>query len=517
MVAVGSIHAFLVHNPHRRAGRGVIAQFEPVNARVVRAHIHGVVGEQSEVARGQHAERGPIHQPVGDGIQVSTTRLRDAVAGETAHVGVHVRGGDHVVGVIVGVEAEGAVAGIRPIHHEFPDAQGIGGVAQPGRIIPFDEDARRARGRRVAVQVGRQHTAIVQRDRADIHIDHRGRRITQQHFVALEGHHAGAGPAEGRRVKLIDAHVVGVGPDAELRIVVHQGVAVEVIVQIPAARRVSGLGYGNTLMELRGAEVQRELAVNPALGQVVEQHDGVAIVVGLTNAAETRPQAVAGHRPHDQRGVGQIGHIPDSQLQIHGLDIILGPRGRVVADVARGVRRQHTGQIVIAVEGGQRRGHSRGHRPQGRLHHGGVGRATFARGVQRFGQNKIGLLERAARLRGGNRIHRGRLRQLRQRGPSFASTDRVNHLHAHGHGLLGWLLGRLGRLNGDKARTGPRPGGHQQGRHTYHPPDSFVGLHTKSLLVSRHLRECRTQLARHPVTKTIGVRPCYHTIHTSYS
>src|SRR5204863_1903989 len=102
---------------------------------------------------------------------------------------------------------------------------------------------RRARGRKcVSVEVRRQigiYTPSAGSGRRD-----ECRGLSRQHLGAIEGERLRTQIRGPRRVEHVHAHVVRVGPDAELRVVVEARTEMEVVAVIRAGRvRGSRNGY----------------------------------------------------------------------------------------------------------------------------------------------------------------------------------------------------------------------------------------------------------------------------------
>ena len=168
---------------------------------------------------------------------------------------------------------------------ELEDVQAVGRKAERV-VVHLDEVVRRAgRRQRRAVEVGRQLTA---ERRAFDELDQPGRRIARQHLVALERNRRGAEEVVVR-VEQVRRHVVGVRPDAEVRVVVEDAVAEEERVAEVRARRVGGLRYRDALVVRRG---RCELREEPPVGELVVLDDRVAVIPGLARAAEAGPERV---------------------------------------------------------------------------------------------------------------------------------------------------------------------------------------------------------------------------------
>ena len=121
--------------------------------------------------------------------------------------------------------------------------------------------------------------------------------MPREHPRAIERGDPGAG--EGPSVREdVDRQVVAVRPDTELRVVGEVGIAVVERVPVVGAGRVRRR-RDRDAHEIRQC-VDRELADHPAIGDAVVDHAGIAVVVGLTAAAEAGPDGVDPDRPHER-------------------------------------------------------------------------------------------------------------------------------------------------------------------------------------------------------------------------
>src|SRR5581483_1917824 len=91
------------------------------------------------------------------------------------------------------------------------------------------------------------------------------------------------------RAEDVRREVVAVGPDAQLRVVEEVRAQVEAVA-VPRARRVARLRDGDALVRRDVVPVDGELAHEPAVGELVVEHDGVAGAAALAEAAETAPE-----------------------------------------------------------------------------------------------------------------------------------------------------------------------------------------------------------------------------------
>ena len=187
--------------------------------------------------------------------------------------------------------------------------------------------------------------------RAELVADDYGGGIAREHLGAVE--HVGAGAGEGVAVEVVRRHVVAIRPHAELRIVG------EVAARRVHAERVAVVGAGgvatrrnrHALVERRdrvaGPGVEGELGEQPPVRRPVVEDNRIAVVGRVAQAAEARPQSVAGRGAVPRRSL----LVPDLEGKVHPLDVV------VWSDVAVGVRRNHRVQVAQALPG--RAGRSR--------------------------------------------------------------------------------------------------------------------------------------------------------------
>ena len=176
---------------------------------------------------------------------------------------------------------------------------------------------RRAGGRRRrTVEIGREQAAVARPEREALL---RG-GLAREHLGAVVRADLRAG--ERRPVpEHVEARVVGVGPDSELRVVGE--VRVLERVAIVRAGRVAARRDGDAL------EVRRrrdgELADDPAIGDPVVRDGRVAVVVRLAPAAEAAPERVRRHRSVER----DPGLVEDRETRIDDLDVVERPDGAV--------------------------------------------------------------------------------------------------------------------------------------------------------------------------------------------
>ena len=285
----------------------------------------------AEVAIGQR-----IHEVLGQGLeQLGRTELRNALVPEAAaNWNVHRRHGEH------GRSRKRAVAGNLEVHVEIPHQEtGPGACVRRRNQVEGHEVVGGSSRRRALrpVPIRRKNAALGVAVVVGEEADHFRRRIAGDHLGAVEGVSA----AVESGAEEVRGHVVGVRPDAELR-VVGEIVADEEVVQIPGARGVTGLGNRKALVGVGpgNAELRRE----PAIGLAVVLDDRVAVIRRLAHAPETLKERVSGKRA-EQQGAGLVVDRPD-RVDVHhelvlahvAVDIgrnVPGPDGRLVVLIAQ--------------------------------------------------------------------------------------------------------------------------------------------------------------------------------------
>ncbi len=181
------------------------------------------------------------------------------------------------------------------------------------------------------------------RARGEVEIDEAGRGIAREHLRPVEGEGARAQEERLRLVELVVRHVVRVGPDPELGIVVELVVRHHEVVQVVGAGGVGRLGDREELVVV-GVGDRAKLAQEPAVRQGVVGDDGVAVVDRRAGPAQEGPDAgqLAGR---SERAAALVEHPPG---QVDHLDVVVG------SDVAHGVGGDHAAaekrRVVVAVE-----------------------------------------------------------------------------------------------------------------------------------------------------------------------
>ncbi len=220
----------MVDTPACTAG---VAQFIPANAGSVGAGgIHGVVHDDGFVAT-EVAILCAVHGAVGDGVQLGGgALLRNTGAGTVTHVGIK-GGGCQCCGA-----GKGGVGSVCPIDMECPDLNLILGEAA-SVIIGFDEVVRCSSGRGGTIEISGEHAAHVRVGAEEVELNH-ACCLTEQHLVAFEDGYALTSPGGGVG-KFMHSHVIAIGPNAEVGVVVHVGVAPQEVIAIPRAGGVACL------------------------------------------------------------------------------------------------------------------------------------------------------------------------------------------------------------------------------------------------------------------------------------
>ena len=309
--------------------------------------IHRVVDDErlvvAEVAVGQ-----PVHQPVAERVQLlARAGLRNT---EREPTEVAVEGRRRERALVRDADRSGAGPIDRGVPHVEPIDREVHRV--PVVVVDLDQRRRSVRGReRSAVDVRREHAAPeVRLDREHVLVDHPSGAAVDQ-LIALEREDADAGPTVTGLAELVDRDHVRMlrRPDAELRIVVQVRLVRDVLVRAPRAGRVAGLRDRDALVErpVRKRGV-RQLARQPAVGELVVEHDRVSAIAGRHAAVGlAREHLVAGDDPRRRGSV----LVEDPEREVHPLHVVVGP------DVALGVRRIDAVHVVDPFEVGDRRRH----------------------------------------------------------------------------------------------------------------------------------------------------------------
>ena len=161
------------------------------------------------------------------------------------------------------------------------------------RVIPgigkLDEGVRCARGwQGGAIEIGRQERrdrATERTDRAD-----EGGGRTSQHRGAIEGERLRAEIGRAGGIEHVHAHVVGVGPDRQVRVIEEVRAEVKAITIIGAGGIARGGDSHAFIGDRRAAGRGRKLSDDPAIGQLIIEDDGIAGAARLAGAAEAAPE-----------------------------------------------------------------------------------------------------------------------------------------------------------------------------------------------------------------------------------
>ncbi len=267
-----------------------------------------------------------MHHLAGERIQevalVRGRRLRDRVA--VPRVSGVERGERHV-----GPGREGRVGGVREVRVKLVDAQRISRIAELVRPEVDEEVRSTGRRQRHAVEIRRKLSRHVGVDHAFVEVDVRRRRVADEHLRAIERERTPAGERVRVPEELVVRHVVGVGPDAEFRIVVGFVVGQDEVVDVIRARRIRRRRDRNELVLPAGRRLNAELREQPAVRERVVQDDGIAVVGSGAGGADGGEEIADGEE-RSQRGPRlRI----DADQGVHHLHVVVG------ADVAVRVRR----------------------------------------------------------------------------------------------------------------------------------------------------------------------------------
>src|ERR1044072_9958295 len=88
-------------------------------------------------------------------------------------------------------------------------------------------------------------------------------------------------------------------------------------VAVPRAGRVTRGGDGNALVRRHARS--RELREQPAIGELVVEHDGIAEAARLAHAAEAVPDGGDPDRPEQRRARGFVEHL---ESLVNDLDVL---------------------------------------------------------------------------------------------------------------------------------------------------------------------------------------------------
>ena len=211
-----------------------------------------------------------------------------------------------------------------------------------GRVLvaarEAEESVRRTGGRQgEAVEVRRQegrHRATERTDRAD-----EGGRSASQHRGAIEGEGLRAKVGRAGGVEHVHTHVVGVGPDGEVRIIEEIRPEVKAIPIIGAGGIARG-GNRNALVSDRRASGRTgELADHPAISQLIVKNDGITEAAGLAGAAEPAPKRDDAVRAED----GVAGSLVENLVAfVDHLHVLREADGAV--GIGRGAAASDTGE-----------------------------------------------------------------------------------------------------------------------------------------------------------------------------
>jgi hypothetical protein len=190
--------------------------------------------------------------------------------------------------------------------------------------------------------------------------------LSVDHPRAVEGRNARSVEGRAARIELVGRHVVPVRPDRELRVVREIGVGERVPV-IGAGWVGSGRDRDTEQIGAGAGAGDRELGDQPAVRELVVEDAGIAVVVGLAEAAESGPDGV--DRPGAVKQRSGLG--VDGEARVDGLDVVVGPDGTV--RIGRSTSdREPCDTVADGVERSRRRSGRRGRAGPGRPRRRGV-------------------------------------------------------------------------------------------------------------------------------------------------
>ncbi len=220
-------------------------------------------------------------------------------------------------------------AGSRPVDVEFPDLQEVlaGGARRVVSLVvavAHERVGRAGRRRSIAVRVGRDQSLKTEgREIGGGEALRRG-DAADEHLRPVEG--VGGGAA------LIARGIVGVRPDTVFRVVRKAGRG-ELIGEPAAGDRIAGLGD----VDAETVAGAAELAQEPAVGELVEEHDRIAEAGGAVAGAESLHRGGTG-------GHGAVGLVVDREHRaaaaVDALDVMSD------ADVTYRIRRIDPGEAL---------------------------------------------------------------------------------------------------------------------------------------------------------------------------
>ncbi len=191
--------------------------------------------------------------------------------------------------------------------------------------MPGEEKARRPVGwRSWAIEIGRQIAALGVR-RQDAKLS--SRRISGQHLGAIKTTEVGAVKGLAVPEDVVSRQVravAGGGPHPQFRIVI-QVEAKRVGIQSVGAGGIVRLGYGDALGEGAG---DANVADDPAIGQPIVVHDGIARPGGAVSAQRSKESREVGRTREQGTAL-----VVDRQTNVHSLHDVVGADGEI--DIGR--------------------------------------------------------------------------------------------------------------------------------------------------------------------------------------
>ncbi len=171
------------------------------------------------------------------------------------------------------------------------------------------------------------------------------RRQTAQHGSAVISAGLGAQKKVAVRVKHVEGFVVSIGPDAHLRVVIERRIGESVTVI--GSGGIGAGGNRHALEEPWSRTEDDELRKNPAVGQLVVEHNRIAVIVRFARAAEALPECVPVRGKIGQHGASCL--VEYSELNVYPLNILGKTNGAV--GVRRHAARTEANRYVLSNTG----------------------------------------------------------------------------------------------------------------------------------------------------------------------
>ena len=271
------VSALLVN---RDRARSHIAQLKPsYPSHAVRAHS---IGADNRFVGAEVAVGNAEHEPIADAVEF--------IGGGDAHFGN--------AGTSSGTKrgescrwrsGKGGKSGVRRCREIRVEM--ISGVIRATRLPgEADESGGRARGRQSGtIQIGREKRIDRTAQRADWTDESGG--LTDEHLCAIEGKRLRPEIRGAGGIKDVHAHVIAVRPDAQVRVIVKVRTEVKPVARVGAGRVGGGRDSDAFVGDRSTSGRRRKLADEPAIGEMIVEHHGIAGAAGFARAAEASPDA----------------------------------------------------------------------------------------------------------------------------------------------------------------------------------------------------------------------------------